>query len=66
MAYWFRDKLADFGKYQQITGLGAHSRFAEPEFTDTASGDWTLAADSPGQSLGEDGGPIGVRRGGFE
>ncbi|QNN24499.1 right-handed parallel beta-helix repeat-containing protein [Planctomycetales bacterium ZRK34] len=66
MAYWFRDKLADFGKYQQITGLGAHSRFAEPEFTDAASGDWTLAADSPGQSLGEDGGPIGARRGGFE
>jgi len=60
MAYWFRDKIAGFDEYRQTTGLDAHSQFADPEFVDTAQGDYRLGPASPARSLRPDGGPVGA------
>lgn len=59
MAYWFRDKLAGFDEYRQVTGLDTHSRFADPQFVDAAGGDYRLGPDSPARTLRPDGGPVG-------
>lgn len=58
-AYWFREKLADFETYRRITGLDAHSIFADPRFVQPSAGDYRLRPDSPARRLRPDGGPVG-------
>lgn len=60
MAYWFRRKISGFDEYQRVSGLDAHSRFADPLFVDAARGDYRLRADSPARRLRPDGGPVGA------
>lgn len=60
MAYWFREKIAGFEEYQEVTGLETHSRFADPEFVDVGQGDYRLRPESPARDLRPDGGPVGA------
>ncbi len=60
MVNWFGKKIAGFDEYRKTTGLDARSRFADPEFTDPAGGDYRLAPDSPARKIRPDGGPIGA------
>lgn len=60
MAYWFREKIAGFEEYQEVTGLESHSRFADPEFVDVGQGDYRLRPESPARDLRPGGGPVGA------
>jgi len=60
MSYWFRQKIASFTEYRQVTGLDAHSQYADPCFADPARGDYRLRPESPARSLRPDGGPVGA------
>ncbi len=60
MASWFRDKLASFDQYRELTGLEAHSVFTDPGFVDPANGDYRVASDSPLRELRPDGEPVGA------
>ncbi len=60
MAYWFTQKIATFDEYRRITGLDAHSQFADPQFLDAAGGDYRPAPNSPARTLRPDGGPVGA------
>lgn len=59
--WWLKEKISDFGVYQQKLGLDQHSIFAKPEFVDAANRNYRLKAGSPGSSLATDGGPVGAR-----
>ncbi len=59
-AYWFREKLADFETYRRVTGLDAHSIFADPRFVQPSAGDYRLSPESPLRRLRLDGGPVGA------
>ena len=60
MVYWFREKIAGFDEYRRTTGLDLHSRFADPEFVNPTTGDYTPGQDSPARTLRTDGGPVGA------
>ena len=52
---------AEFRRYQEATGLDAHSLYATPRFVNPELRDYRLVPGSPGSSLASDGGPVGAR-----
>ena len=56
----FKEKINSFTQYQKKTGLDKHSLFAKPRFIDAPGGDYRLAPDSPGVTLGPGGAPTGA------
>ena len=60
MTRWFGKKVASFEDYRKVTGLDAHSLFADPQFLDAAKHDYRLAPDSPAHKIRSDGGPMGA------
>ena len=59
-AWWFRERIGEFDAYREVTGLDAHSRFAEPQFVDAEGGDFRLRPESPARTLRPGGGPVGA------
>lgn len=61
MTYFFRDKIERFQDYQEISGLDQHSVFADPEFLDSAGGNYRTALTGPVRGIRPDGGPVGAQ-----
>lgn len=47
ITWLINSKIYSFGKYQQVTGLDAHSVFTDPLFTDPVNNDFRLSVNSP-------------------
>jgi hypothetical protein len=60
MSHWFGKRVDSFRDYQNVTGLDAHSLFADPEFVDPDEGDYRPGPLSPARKILPDGGCIGA------